>query len=103
MNKIGAFELVDPDREKLKQVNPYLVAHFYYGQGEYSEWTYDPVKKIYEHRNGDIYNMSRPHHTFDTVDEMYYTMRTCIGSCCCPNDDMKKERMDLLNNLFKYI
>jgi hypothetical protein len=97
MEKIGAFELVSFDREELLPEYPYLVAHFYYGQGAHSEWKYDPVKKIYEHRYGDMFSpMSKPNHTYDTKEEMYYTMKTCIDSCCCPNDKMKKERMEKL-------
>ncbi len=37
--------------------------------------------------------MSKPDHVCYSVKEMYYIMLTCIESCCCPNDEMKKERM----------
>ena len=41
MNKLGAFELIPYERAMLlqkQQNDPYLVAHFDYGQGYYSEW-----------------------------------------------------------------
>ena len=91
MDKIGGFSLVNS--EYLHAEESYLVAHFYYGQGYYSEWYYVPKKKRYEHCKRDTSAMYKPDHICDTKKEMHYIMLTCIGPCCCPNDEMKKERM----------
>lgn len=99
MNKKGAFELIPYERARIlqrQQNDPYLVAHFYYGQGYHSEWKYDPIKKMYENRNGDMGGMSEPHHICETEKEMHYIMLTCIEPCCCPNFEMKRERINKL-------
>ena len=102
MEKTGAFEwcsLVQQSTyRELHPGEPYLIAHFYYGQGYYSEWKYDPYKNIYIHQKSDMGGTYGINHTFEDIKDVMYTIQTCIGSCCCPNDDMKEQRLSRIYN-----
>ena len=100
MDKIGAFQIIHSDDLEFPKSNPYMVAHFYYGIGHYSEWKYDPIKRVYEHRNDTTRTMSAPNHICKTIDEMYYIMRTCIESCCCPNDQKRTNANVKIKNYY---
>lgn len=90
---IGEFEIVKNGHLLVAENCPYLVAHFYYGQGVYSQWKYDPKTGVYEHRMASMGDEYEVNHRCTSWDETCYTMMTCLKSCCCPNDDIKSQRI----------